>query len=65
MKNTISEIKNTLKGITSWLNEAEDQNSKLEDKVERNTQAEQLYEKRIKIYEDSLREMQYMECSNI
>ena len=37
----------------------------MEDKVERNTQAEQLYEKRIKIYEDSLREMQDMECSNI
>ena len=57
MKNTISEIKNTLKGITSWLNEAEDQNSKLEDKVERNTQAEQMQEKRLKIYEDSLMQL--------
>ena len=48
MKNTISEIKNTLEGITHWLDEAEDQISELEDKVERNIQVEQLNEKRLK-----------------
>ena len=36
MKNIISEIR--LEGITSRLNEAEDQISELQDKVERNTQ---------------------------
>ena len=45
MKNTISEIKNTLEGITSRLDEAEDEIGKLEYKVERNTQVEQLNEK--------------------
>ena len=48
MKNTISEIKNTLEGITSRLDEAEDQVSELEDKWERNAQIEQLHEKRLK-----------------
>ena len=37
MKNIISETKNTLEGITSRLDEAEDQISEVEDKVERNT----------------------------
>ena len=57
IKNTISEIKNTLEGITSRLDEAEDWIS-LEDKVERNTQVEQLQEKRYKKHKDSLREPQ-------
>ena len=48
MKNTISEIKNTLQGITSRLDETEDQNSDLEGKVERNAQIEQLYKKKKK-----------------
>ena len=40
MKNTTSEIKkkNTIEGITSRLDKAEDRISDLEDKVERNTQ---------------------------
>ena len=34
--------------------------------VERNTQVEQLHEKRLKIYEDNLRELQdNMKCNNI
>ena len=46
MKNKILEIKkNSLEGITSRLDEAEEQISELEDKVERNTQVEQLNEK--------------------
>ena len=48
MKNTISEIKNTLGGITSRQDEAEDRVSELEHKVERNTQIEELHEKRLK-----------------
>ena len=40
MNNIISEIKNTLEGITSRVDEAEDQISKLEDKVEKNTHKE-------------------------
>ena len=36
MKNTISEIKIILEGITSRLDEEEDQISELEGKVERN-----------------------------
>ena len=45
MKNIISEIKNTLQRITSRLDVAEERISELEDKVERNTQVEQLNEK--------------------
>ena len=45
MKNTISEMKIILEGITSSLDEAEDQITELEDKVKRNTQVEQLHKK--------------------
>ena len=41
-------MKNTLDGIKIRLDEAEDWISKLEDKLERNTQAEQQHEKRLK-----------------
>ena len=37
MKNTISGLKNTVEGIKSRLNEGEDPNSELEDKVEKKT----------------------------
>ena len=46
-KNTISEL-NTVEGIKSRLDEAEDQISKLEDKVEKYTQKEQEKEKRLR-----------------
>ena len=42
------EMKSTLEGIKSRLDGAEDWISELEDKVERNTQVEQLHEKRLK-----------------
>ena len=45
--NAISEINNTRGGINNMLDEGEDQISDLEDKVEKNTQAEQQKEKRI------------------
>ena len=40
MKNTILELKNTAEGIKRRLNEAEDQISNLEDKVQKTTQNE-------------------------
>ena len=44
----------------------ENQISKLEDKVDRNTQVEKLHEWRLKKYEDSLRELEYnMKHNNI
>ena len=58
MKSTISEIKNTLEGITRRLDEAEDWINEMEDRAKRNTQVEQLQEKRLKKYEYSLRELQ-------
>ena len=47
MRNTISEIKNTGKGINSRFSEAEDQISDLEHKVTENTESEKLKEKGI------------------
>ena len=51
-------MKNTVEGIKCRLNEAEDWVSKLEDKVEKNTQKEQEKEKRLNKNEEGLREMQ-------
>ena len=50
--------KNTVEGIKSWLHEAEDRISELEDKVEKNNQNEQEKEKRLRNNEKGLREMQ-------
>ena len=58
MKNAISELKNTVKGKKSRLDEAEDWISELEDKVEKNTQKEQEKEKRLRKNEEAIREMQ-------
>ena len=58
MKNTISELKNTVEGIKSRLDEAEDQNSNLGKKVEKNTQKEQEKEKKLQKNEEGLSEMQ-------
>ena len=53
MKNTISELKNTLEGRNSRLVEAEDWISKLENKVEKkNTPKEQEKEKRLRKNEE-------------
>ena len=65
MNNKTWEIKSTLQGITSRLDVAEDGISKLEDKIERNTQVEQLHEKGLKKYEHSFRELQEnIKCNN-
>ena len=53
MKNTITEMKNTLERIESRINEAE-WISDLEDRMVKITAAEQNKEKRIKRNEDSL-----------
>lgn len=48
MKNGIYDTRNTLGGITSRLEETEDEISDLEDKVEINTQLKQQIEEKMK-----------------
>ena len=57
MKNTLNEIKNSLEGINSRINEAEERISGLEDKIVEITTTEQTKEKRMKRIEDSLRDL--------
>ena len=57
MNNTVTEIKNTLEGISSRITEAEEQISELEDKMVEVTAGEQNKEKRMKRIEDSLRDL--------
>ena len=57
MNNTINEMKNTLEGINSRVNEAEERISDLEDRMVEITAMEQNREKRIKRNEDSLRDL--------
>ena len=54
MRNTISQIRNTLEGINSRQDEAEDQISVLENKVVENIQTDQNKEKRFIKNKDSL-----------
>ena len=51
-------MKNTVEGMKSRLDEAEDRISELEDKVEKNTQKEQEKEKSLKKNAEVLRKMQ-------
>ena len=55
MKNTITEMKNTLEGINSRLNDTEKEISELEDRVLEITNTKQK-KKRMKRNEDSLRD---------
>ena len=57
MNNTISEMKNTLEGISSRITEAEERISDLEDRMVEFTAVEQNIEKRMKKNEDSLRDL--------
>ena len=57
MNNSINEIKNSLEGINRRISEAEERISDLEDKIVEITTAEQEKEKRMKIIEDSLRDL--------
>ena len=64
--NTITEIKNTLEGINSRISEAEEWISELEDKMVEMTAEEQNKVKRMKITEDSLRDLwDNIKCTNI
>ena len=66
MKHTISELKNTVEGIKSRLDEAEDWISELQGKVEISTQNEHEKEKRLRKNEEGLKEIQdKMKCNNI
>ena len=61
MKNTITEMKNTLEGINSRINNTEEWISELEDRAVEIADAEQRGKKRMKRNEDSLRDL----CDNI
>ena len=64
--NTITEIKNTLEGISYRITEAEGRISDLEDKIVEITTTEQNKEKRMKSIEDSLRDLwNNIKCTNI
>ena len=66
MQNTITEIKNSLEAINSRIREAEEQISKVEDRLVEITDAEQKREKRLKTNEESLRELwDNVKCTNI
>ena len=66
MNNTINEIKNSLEGVNSRITEAEEQRSDLEDKIVEITTSEQNQEKRMKRFEDSLRDFwENNKCNNI
>ena len=57
MKNTITEVKNTLEGIKNRITEAEELISDLEDRMVEITAAEQNKDKRMKRNKDRLREL--------
>ena len=66
MNNTITEMKNTLEGINSRINEAEEQRSELEDRMVEITATEQNKEKRMKRSENSVRHLwDNIKCTNI
>ena len=64
--NTITEIKNTLEGINTWICEAEEQISEMEYKIVEITSEEQNIVKRMKRTDDSLRDFwDNIKCTNI
>ena len=66
MNNTINEIKNTLEGVNSRITEAEEWISQLEDRMEEITAEEKNKGKRMKIIEDSLRDLwDNIKCTKI
>ena len=66
MSNAINEIKNTLEATNSRITEAEDRISELEDRMVEINESERKKEKRIKINEDNLRDLQdSVKCPNI
>ena len=66
MNNTVTEMKNALEGISSRVNEAEEQISELEDRLQEISATKQNKEKRMKRNEDSLRDLwDNIKCKNI
>ena len=66
INNKITEIKNTLEGINSSISEAEERICELEDKMVEITSEKQNKVKRLKITEDSLRDLwDSIKCTNI
>ena len=66
MKNTKTAVKNTLEGLNSRINEAEEQISELEGRLVEITAVEQNEEKRTKKIEDSLRELwDNIKCTSV
>ena len=66
MNNTITETKNKIEGINSRITEAEERISDLEDRMVEITAEEQNKEKRLKRFEDSLRDhWDNIKCTNI
>ena len=66
MNNTVTEMKNALEGISSRVNEAEEQISELEDRLQEISATKQNKEKRMKRNEDSLRDLwDNIKCTNI
>ena len=66
MNNTITEMKNTLERINSRITEAEERISDLEDTMVELTAVKQNKEKRMKRYEDSLRDLwDNIKCTNV
>ena len=57
IKNGLASIKNTMEGLNSRLEEAEDRISEVEDKVVKNTPTQHQLERRLKMKEESLREL--------
>ena len=57
MNKAINDIKNTLQGTNSWIMEAEDRISKIEDRMVEINQSERKKEKWIKRNEDNLRDL--------
>lgn len=57
MKNTITEVKNSLEGINSKVDDTKELISNLDDRVKEITQAEQEKEKKFSLNEDCLRDL--------
>ena len=65
MSNTITEMKNTLEGVNSRINEEEERISDLEDRMVEFTAVEQNKEKRMKRNEDNLKDLwDNIKCNN-
>ena len=66
MNNTITKMKSTVEGIKSRITKAEERISDLEDRMVEITAKEQNKEKRMKRYEDCLRDLwDNIKCTNI